>query len=106
MKPRKIEITVYREKACTDIYMNQYSFAYKSWKQLQRAHANCSTEKYLKSDLKHVRKTFHEVNNYSHQVITKVFKKFKEMAQSRVEKQVEGPKNTSIKNHMLVLPYK
>ena len=30
-KPGKIETTVYRKKICTDLYMNWYSFAPKSW---------------------------------------------------------------------------
>ena len=53
-KPGKIETTVYRKKTCTDLYMNWYSFAPKSWKWgtlktlVRRAHINCSTEKHLK----------------------------------------------------------
>ena len=56
-KPGKIEITVYRKKTCTDLYMNCYSFAPKSWKWetlttlVRRAHINCSTEKHLKKTL-------------------------------------------------------
>ena len=49
-KPGKIETTVYRKKTCTDLYMNWYSFAPKSWKWgtlktvVRRAYLNCSTE--------------------------------------------------------------
>ena len=110
-KPGKIETTVYRKKTCTDLYMNWYSFVPKSWKWgtlktlVQRAHINCSTEKHLKEELNHIRKTFNEINNYPHWVITKVFKEIKEMTPSEKEIQVKEDENTSIKNHILVLPY-
>ena len=29
-------------------------------------HVNCSTKKYLEDELKHIRKTFNEINNYPH----------------------------------------
>ena len=41
---------------------------------VRRAHINCSTEKHIKEELNHIRKTFDEINNYPHWVITKVFK--------------------------------
>ena len=110
-KPGKIETTVYRKKTCTDLYMNWYSFVPKSWKWgtlktlVRRAHINCSTEKHLKEELNHIRKTFNEINNYPHWVITKVFKEIKEMTPSEKEIQVKEDENTSIKNHILVLPY-
>ena len=110
-KPGKIETTVYRKKTCTDLYMNWYSFVSKSWKWgtlktlVQRRHINCSTEKHLKEELNHIRKTFNEINNYPHWVITKVFKEIKEMTPSEKEIQVKEDENTSIKNHKLVLPY-
>ena len=102
---------VYRKKTCTDLYMDWYSFVPKSWKWgtlktlVRRAHINCSTEKHLKEELNHIRKTFNEINNYPHWVITKVFKEIKEMTPSEKEIQVKEDENTSIKNHILVLPY-
>ena len=102
---------VYRKKTCTDLYMNWYSFVPKSWKWgtlktlVRRAHINCSTEKHLKEELNHIRKTFNEINNYPHWVITKVFKEIKEMTPSEKEIQVKEDENTSIKNHLLVLTY-
>ena len=110
-KPGKIEITVYRKKACTDLYMNCYSFAPKSWKcgtlktLVRRAHTNCSTEKHLKKNFSHIRKTFNEINNYPHWVITKVFKEIKEMTPSEKEIQVKEDENISIKNHISVFSY-
>ena len=109
-KAGKIETTVYRRKTCTDLYMNWYSFAPKSWKWgtlktlVRRAHISCSTEENLKKELNHIRKTFNEINNHLHWVITKVFKKIKEMTPSEKKIQVKENENTSIKNNMLVLP--
>ena len=94
-----------------NLYMNWYSFAPKSWKWgtlktlVRRAHINCSTKNHLKEELNHIRKTFNEINNYPHWVITKVFKEIKEMTPSEKEIQVKEDENTSIKNHLLVLPY-
>ena len=108
-EPGKIKTTVYRKKRCTNLYVNWYSFAPKSWKwetlKTLVRYINCSTEKHLKEELKHIRKTFNEINNYPHWVITKVFKEIKEMTPSEKEIQVKEDENTSIKNHILVLPY-
>ena len=79
-KQGKIETAVYKKKTCTDLYMNWYSFAPKSWKWgtlktlVRRPHVNRSTEKHLKEELNHITKTFNQINNYPHWVITKVFK--------------------------------
>ena len=84
-KSGKIEITVYREKKSTDLYMNWYSFAPKSgkWGTLKRrALINCSTEKHLREELNHIRKTFSETNNYPNWVITNVFRDIKKMTPS------------------------
>ena len=50
---------------------------------VRRAHINCSTEKHLKEELNHIRKTFNEINNYPHWVITKVSKEIKEMTHQK-----------------------
>ena len=83
----------------------------KSWKWetlktlVRRAHINCSTEKHLKEELNHIRKTFNEINDYPHWVTTKVFNEVKEMTPSEKEIQVKEDENTNMKNHLLVLPY-
>ena len=73
---------------------------------MQRAHINCSTEKHLKEELNYIRKTFSEIINYPHWVITKVFQEITEMTPSEKKIQVKENENTSVKNHILVLPYK
>ena len=109
--PGKIETTVYRKKTCTDLCMNWYSFAPISWRWgtsktlVQRAHVNYSTQKHLKEELNHIRKTFSEINSYLHCETTKVFKEIKEMTSSEKEIEVKEDENISIKNHLLVLSY-
>ena len=105
-KARKIETTVYRKKTCTDLYMNWYSYAPNNWKWgtlVLRAHVNCSTIKYLEDELKHIRKTFNEINNYPHWVITKVFKETISLGK---ENQIDEATDKNSKNHLLTLPYK
>ena len=46
---------------------------------VHRAHINCLTEKHLKEELNHIRKTFNEIKNYLHWVVTQVFKEIKDM---------------------------
>ena len=110
-KVGKIETTVYRKKSCTDLYMNWHSFAPKSWKWgtlktlMRRTHIKCATEKHLKEEFKHNRQTFNEIDNYPHWVITKVFKEIKDMTPPGKEIQVREDENTSIKYHLLALPY-
>ena len=106
-KPGKIQTIVYRKKKSTDLDINCYSFASKSWKWgilktlVRRAHINCSTGKHLKEELNHIIKTFYETN----WVITKVFKDIKEITRSEMEIQVKEDKNITMKNHLLVLQY-
>ena len=66
---------------------------------------NRLTEKHLIEELNHIRKTFSEINNYLHCVITKIFREIKEVAPSERDIQVKEDENTYVKNHLLVLPY-
>ena len=109
-KPGKIETTVYKKKACTDLYMTRILLHLKVGMGNFKKFSTKSTFQLLnwkspKDEFKHIRKTFNEINNYPHWVIIKVFKEIKEMTPSEIENQVEEAKNTSIKNHVLVLPY-
>ena len=70
---------------------------------MRRAHVNCSTKKYLEDELKHIRKTFNEINNYPQWVITKVFK---ETTSLEEENQLDEATDKNSKNHLLILPYK
>ena len=108
-KAGKIETTVHRKKTCTDLYMNWYSCAPNNWKWrtlrtlVRRAHVNCFTKKYLEDELKHIRKTFNEIDNYPHWVITKVFKETTSLEKGN---QIDEATDINSKNHLLVLPYK
>ena len=74
-----ISTKVYRENTNTDIYINWKSIAPNNWKWgtlktlVTRAFDICSTDKYLKEELKHILKVFHHRNNYHLWVINKVF---------------------------------
>ena len=64
---------------------------------IRSAYINCSSENHLKEELNHIRKTFNEINDYPHWVITNVFKKIKEITPSEKEIQVKEDENTTSK---------
>ena len=61
-----ISTKVYRKNTNTDIYINWKSFAPDNWKWgtlktlVTRAFHICSTDKYLKEELEHITKVFHQ----------------------------------------------
>ena len=82
--PQKTHTTVCRNcKANTNLYIHWNSFAPNNWKWgtlkilVRRAYETCSTDKYLRDELKHIRRTFNEISNYPNWVISKVFKEIK-----------------------------
>ena len=80
---QKIETRVYRKSTNTDIYINWNSCAPPSWKRstlktlIITAYAISSNDSYLKLELKHLRKVFHERNGYPQWFITKVMNEVK-----------------------------
>ena len=71
----------------------------------RRAYETCSTDEYLRDELKHIRSTFNEINNYPHWVISKVFKEIKnKQAYQRNISKDNNDENQ--KQHLLVLPHK
>ena len=82
---QKIEIRVYRKSTNTDIYIhcNSYSYAPSSWKRstlrtlIMRAYTISSNDSYLKLELKHLRRVFHERNGYLQWFITNVMNEVK-----------------------------
>ena len=75
---QKIETHVYRKSTNTDIGIHWNSYATSSWKRstpktlITRAYTISSNDSYLKLELKHLQKVFHERNGYPHWFISKV----------------------------------
>ena len=69
---------------------------------VRRAYETCSIDEYLRGELKHIRGTFDEINNYPH------WKKLKEIKNKQVSQRniFQGNNNEGQKQHLLVLPYK
>ena len=65
----------------------------------------CSTDEYLRDELKHIRNTFNEINSYLHWVISKVFKEIKNKQAYR-HNISQYNKNGDQKQHLLILPSK
>ena len=69
---------------------------------VRRAYETCSIDEYLRGELKHIRGTFDEINNYPH------WKKLKEIKNKQASQRniFQGNNNEDQKQHLLVLPYK
>ena len=74
---------------------------------VQRAYDVCSSDYYLGCELKHLKKVFHEQNDYPIWVIKKVFKLFQSKHNEAAPIATGNEEqNNNMKNHLLVLPYK
>ena len=108
---QKIHTTVYRKNTSTNLYIHWISFPPNNWKWgtlktlVSRAYKTCWTDEYLGDQLKHIRGTFNEINNYPHWVISKVFKEIKNK-QAYQRNIFLDNKNDGQKKHLLVLPHK
>ena len=105
--------TVYRKITSTDIYINWKSFAPNNWKWetlktlVRRAYDVCSSDYYLACELQHLKKVFHEQNDYPIWVVNKVFKEFQSKHNEAAPIATGNEeRNSNVKNHLLVLPYK
>ena len=74
---------------------------------VRRGYGICSNDYYLGCELQHLKKVFHEENDYSIWVINKVFKDL-QSNQNETAHIVAGneERNNNVKNHLLLLPYK
>ena len=91
--------------------MHWNSFASNNWKWgtlktlVRRAYETCSTDEYLRDELKHIRSMFNEINNYPHWVISKVFKEIKNK-QAYQRNIFQDNNDEDQKQHLLVLSCK
>ena len=108
-----IATTVYRKATTNDIYLNWKSFAPSTWKRgtlktlVVRSYLICSNT-LRKKEIDHLKKVFHEKNDYPKWVINQVLNEVEEKHQTSVnnvseESQVSPV--TELKRHLLVLPY-
>ena len=76
---QKMETRLYRKSTNTDIYIHWNSYAPSTWKcstlksLIMRAYTISSNDSYLKLELKHLWKVFHEQNGCPHRLITKSY---------------------------------
>ena len=82
-----ISTTVYGKKTNTDLYISWMSFSPKNWKLetlktlVSRAFDKCSTKKYPKEGLNHIKNVFRHQNSYPSRVIDKVSKQVQQVQQ-------------------------
>ena len=70
---------------------------------VRRAYETYPIDPYLRDVLKHVRSTFNETNNYTHWVISKVFKEIKN--KQAYQRSISQDNNDDKQiQHLLVLP--
>ena len=75
--------TIFWKPANIDIYLNWNAFAPDTWKRgtlktlVEHAYIVCSTNDFLKKEVKYLVKVFHETNNYPHYEIKQILKQVK-----------------------------
>ena len=89
-KGNNIVTTVYRKATTSDIYLNWKSFAPSSWKRgtlktlVDRAYLICSNITLRKKEIDHLKKVFHEKNDYPKWVINQVLNEVEEKHKTSV----------------------
>ena len=111
----KLDPTVYRKPTNTDIYLNWNMHAPTTWKRgtlrtiFSRAYTTCSSEKYLREEIKYIESTFEKVNNYPKYVITQLNGevKLKHTQSMNIECLTinQTAQNEQDQHHLLVLLY-
>ena len=113
-KGNNIITTIYRKATTNDIYLNWKSFAPTTWKRgtlktlAERAYLICSSIALSKKEIDHLKKVFHEKNDYPkwviHQVLNEVEEKHKTSVND-VSKESKVSPVTDLKLYLLILPY-
>ena len=113
-KGNNIITTVYRKATANDIYLNWKSFAPTTWKRgtlktrADRAYLICSSIAFWKKEIDHLKKVFHEKNDYRKWVINQVLNEVEEKHKTSVNN-IRKKSNVSpvadLKRHLLLLSY-
>ena len=112
-----LSTTVYRKPTNTDVYIHWKAFAPENWKigtlrtLTKRAYTVCSNQTLLNEELRHLRKTFHELNDYPHHIINRIFGATKRNHANNTNTPTtassqQQQENTLIDTNLLILPYK
>ena len=78
---------MYGKKTNTDLYINWKSFSPNNWKRvtlntlISKVYDICSTEKYLKEELNHIKAVFKHQNSYPSWVLDQVLKQVQQAQQ-------------------------
>ena len=111
-KGNNIITTIYRKATTNDIYLNWKLFAPTTWKRgalktlAYRAYIICSSIALKKKEVDHLKKLFHEKNDYHKLVINQVLNEVEEKHKTNVNNVGEELKVfpvTDLKRHLLVL---
>ena len=112
-KENNIITTVYRKAITNDIYLNWKPFAPTTWKRgtlktlADRAYLIYSSIALRKKEIDHLKKVFHEKNDYHKWVINQVLNEVEEKHKTSLNNVSEESKVfsvTDLKRHLLVLP--
>ena len=113
-KGNNIITTIYRKATTNDIHLNWKSSAPTTWKRVtlktlaECAYLICSSIALRKKEIGHLKKVFHEKNDYPEWVINQVLNEVEEKHKTSVNNISEESKVspvTDLKRHLLVLPY-
>ena len=108
-----IETRVFRKATNADLPTHWQSFTSLQWKHstlkslVYRSYIVCSNEKHLHSELKYLRKVFHQNNGYPHWFINRVFDKVQNdfTRQQTVDPLPDTAVFNNVRKQTLLLPY-
>ena len=113
-KGNNIITTIYRKATTNDIHLNWKSSAPTTWKRVtlktlaECTYLICSSIALRKKEIGHLKKVFHEKNDYPEWVINQVLNEVEEKHKTSVNNVSEESKLspvTDLKCHILALPY-
>ena len=111
-KDTHLETGVYRKKTNSDLYMNWDSHSPRAWKigtlkNLTRRAIMISSPNNLEKELDHLRKVFHEKNNYPRHITNQIIDEEVEREQSNLQRQSDNKDDDKDETErvQLIMPY-